>query len=221
MRARRRRRSSSRTTAAASSTAPRRRSSRCPRSSRRSTAASRSSSTAAIRRGTDVVKALALGARAVLVGRPVLWGLAVGGEQGVAARARAAPRRGRARPAARRLPHARRRHARARRPECPEYPGSARFACSSLRCSCLAAGGASAARAADRRHLRRPVADAGLGRLRRPRRADPGQAGHHDRRRLRHRRPGADPRRGRRDRPLRPQPQQARRHDEQPGRPLA
>ena len=30
-----------------------------------------------IRRGTDVLKALALGARAVLVGRPVLWGLAV------------------------------------------------------------------------------------------------------------------------------------------------
>ncbi len=38
-----------------------------------------------IRRGTDVVKALALGARAVLVGRPVLWGLATGGERGVAA----------------------------------------------------------------------------------------------------------------------------------------
>ena len=37
-----------------------------------------------VRRGTDVVKALARGARAVLVGRPVLWGLAVGGEQGVA-----------------------------------------------------------------------------------------------------------------------------------------
>lgn len=36
-----------------------------------------------IRRGTDVLKALALGARAVLVGRPVLWGLAVGGENGV------------------------------------------------------------------------------------------------------------------------------------------
>ena len=37
-----------------------------------------------IRRGTDVVKALALGAEAVLVGRPALWGLAVGGEDGVA-----------------------------------------------------------------------------------------------------------------------------------------
>ena len=38
-----------------------------------------------IRRGSDVVKALALGARAVLVGRPVVWGLAVGGEAGVRA----------------------------------------------------------------------------------------------------------------------------------------
>ena len=37
-----------------------------------------------IRRGTDVLKALALGARAVLVGRPALWGLAVDGEQGAA-----------------------------------------------------------------------------------------------------------------------------------------
>jgi isopentenyl diphosphate isomerase/L-lactate dehydrogenase-like FMN-dependent dehydrogenase len=36
-----------------------------------------------IRRGTDVVKALALGARACLVGRPWLFGLAIGGEQGV------------------------------------------------------------------------------------------------------------------------------------------
>jgi 4-hydroxymandelate oxidase len=36
-----------------------------------------------IRRGTDILKALALGARAVLVGRPYLWGLAVGGEAGV------------------------------------------------------------------------------------------------------------------------------------------
>jgi 4-hydroxymandelate oxidase len=36
-------------------------------------------------RGTDIVKAIALGARAVLVGRPILWGLATGGEQGVSA----------------------------------------------------------------------------------------------------------------------------------------
>lgn len=36
-----------------------------------------------IRRGTDVLKALALGAGAVLVGRPALWGLAVNGAEGV------------------------------------------------------------------------------------------------------------------------------------------
>ena len=37
-----------------------------------------------LRRGADVVKALALGARAALVGRPQLWGLSVAGEAGVA-----------------------------------------------------------------------------------------------------------------------------------------
>jgi isopentenyl diphosphate isomerase/L-lactate dehydrogenase-like FMN-dependent dehydrogenase len=37
-----------------------------------------------IRRGTDVLKALALGANAVLIGRAMLWGLAVSGEEGVA-----------------------------------------------------------------------------------------------------------------------------------------
>jgi 4-hydroxymandelate oxidase len=36
-----------------------------------------------VRRGTDVLKALALGAKAVLLGRPVLWGLSLGGQQGV------------------------------------------------------------------------------------------------------------------------------------------
>jgi 4-hydroxymandelate oxidase len=36
-----------------------------------------------VRRGTDVLKALALGARAVLLGRPIHWGLAIGGEAGV------------------------------------------------------------------------------------------------------------------------------------------
>ncbi len=35
-----------------------------------------------IRRGTDILKALALGAQAVLIGRPVLWGLAVNGADG-------------------------------------------------------------------------------------------------------------------------------------------
>jgi L-lactate dehydrogenase (cytochrome)/(S)-mandelate dehydrogenase len=37
-----------------------------------------------VRRGVDVVRALALGARACLIGRPQLWGLAVAGEAGVA-----------------------------------------------------------------------------------------------------------------------------------------
>jgi 4-hydroxymandelate oxidase len=36
-----------------------------------------------VRRGTDVLKAMALGASAVLIGRPYLWGLVVGGEDGV------------------------------------------------------------------------------------------------------------------------------------------
>jgi 4-hydroxymandelate oxidase len=36
-----------------------------------------------VRRGTDVLKALAFGARAVLLGRPVLWGLAIDGRAGV------------------------------------------------------------------------------------------------------------------------------------------
>jgi 4-hydroxymandelate oxidase len=37
-----------------------------------------------IRRGVDVVRALALGARSVLLGRPVLWGLSADGERGAA-----------------------------------------------------------------------------------------------------------------------------------------
>ena len=36
-----------------------------------------------IRRGSDVIKAVALGAHAVAIGRPALWGLAVDGETGV------------------------------------------------------------------------------------------------------------------------------------------
>jgi len=37
-----------------------------------------------VRRGSDVVMALGLGARAVGLGRPILWGLGAGGERGVA-----------------------------------------------------------------------------------------------------------------------------------------
>jgi 4-hydroxymandelate oxidase len=37
-----------------------------------------------VRRGADVFRAIALGAAAVMVGRPTCWGLAVGGEEGVA-----------------------------------------------------------------------------------------------------------------------------------------
>ena len=36
-----------------------------------------------VRRGSDIFKALALGARSVLLGRPLFWGLAVDGEAGV------------------------------------------------------------------------------------------------------------------------------------------
>ncbi|MGW4125860.1 pre-mycofactocin synthase MftD [Nocardia sp. NPDC004711] len=36
-----------------------------------------------VRRGSDVVKAVALGAQAVMIGRPYLWGMAAGGEHGV------------------------------------------------------------------------------------------------------------------------------------------
>ena len=36
-----------------------------------------------IRRGTDIIKALALGADAIMIGRPYLWGLASFGQPGV------------------------------------------------------------------------------------------------------------------------------------------
>lgn len=36
-----------------------------------------------IRRGSDIIKAIALGAKAVLVGRPCMYGLAVAGQRGV------------------------------------------------------------------------------------------------------------------------------------------
>ena len=48
-----------------------------------------------IRRGSDVVKALALGARAVMIGRAYLWGMAANGEAGVDERARDPARRDR------------------------------------------------------------------------------------------------------------------------------
>ncbi len=58
-----------------------------PISSRRSptrwATASRSSATAAIRRGSDIVKAVALGARACMAGRAYLYGLGAAGERGV------------------------------------------------------------------------------------------------------------------------------------------
>lgn len=36
-----------------------------------------------VRRGRDIFKALALGAKAVMVGRPLIWGLALAGDKGV------------------------------------------------------------------------------------------------------------------------------------------
>ena len=36
-----------------------------------------------IRRGTDIIKAILLGANGVLIGKPMVWALAVGGEAGV------------------------------------------------------------------------------------------------------------------------------------------
>ena len=53
------------------------------RSPRPSATRSRSLLDGGIRRGSDVVKALALGARAVMIGRAYLWGLAANGQAGV------------------------------------------------------------------------------------------------------------------------------------------
>lgn len=37
-----------------------------------------------ISQGTDVFKAIALGAKMIFLGRPILWGLTIGGQNGVA-----------------------------------------------------------------------------------------------------------------------------------------
>ena len=82
-RRRARRRSPSPTTAGASWTACRPRSAPCRRWWRRSAIASRSGWTEASAAGADIVKALCLGARAVLCGRAYAYGLAAAGEAGV------------------------------------------------------------------------------------------------------------------------------------------
>ena len=48
-----------------------------------------------VRRGSDVIKALALGAKAVAIGRPLFWGLALDGDNGVHGVLELLPRRGR------------------------------------------------------------------------------------------------------------------------------
>src|SRR5882724_1767166 len=61
---------------------PRRRCARCGRARRESGDVFEVYVDGGSRRGSDVLKAIALGARAVLIGRPILWGLCVGGDQG-------------------------------------------------------------------------------------------------------------------------------------------
>ncbi len=80
---RHRRASSSPTMAAVRSTARSPRSTRCRRSPRRSATSWRSSSTAACAAAATSIKALALGADAVCLGRPYIWGLALEGQAGV------------------------------------------------------------------------------------------------------------------------------------------
>ena len=75
--------SSSATTAAGSSIGRRLRSTCSRRSWPRSTAGLEVWVDGGVRRGLDIAIALALGARAVLVGRPILWALAAGGQAGV------------------------------------------------------------------------------------------------------------------------------------------
>ncbi len=76
-------RSRSRTTAATTSTARRPRSARCPAVVDAVGGEIEVLLDGGVRRGSDVVKALALGARAVMIGRAYLWGLAADGEAGV------------------------------------------------------------------------------------------------------------------------------------------
>ena len=75
--------SSSPTTAVASSTRPPPRWTRSPRSSPPSVTSLEVLVDGGVRRGVDVLKALAVGAKAVLVGRASVYGLAVGGQAGV------------------------------------------------------------------------------------------------------------------------------------------
>ena len=76
----RRRRSSSRPTAAAASTGRSPRPTPCPRSSPRSATAAEVYVDSGLRTPEHVAAALCLGARAVFLGRPVLWALATGGD---------------------------------------------------------------------------------------------------------------------------------------------
>ena len=76
-------RSSSPTTAGASSTTRRPRSRRCPAIAEVVGDRAELYLDSGVRRGTDIIKALALGARAVLVGRPLVYGLGAAGEAGV------------------------------------------------------------------------------------------------------------------------------------------
>ena len=85
-------RSSSPTTAAASSTTRRRRSRRCPAVADAVGDRAELYLDSGVRRGTDIIKALALGARAVIVGRPLVYGLGAAGEAGRPPRAGAPPR---------------------------------------------------------------------------------------------------------------------------------
>ena len=132
-------RSSSPTTAVVSSTACRPRSRRCRRSRRRSARGSRCCVDGGVRRGSDVVKARALGARACVIGRPWLYGLAGGRRARRPDRARVLTAETRSHPGAGRGAELRRgrfeRPLRARRP--PAFPANGRVG---RRLTCRCAG---------------------------------------------------------------------------------